>query len=135
MNDYIKARKAGLREVQRDISRGRYPYLTSLEDFVSNADIAGVYPVGLVEIPISMIAGTKTKGRQNAFSRGFLPVLEEASEFAAKWQKLVEIQETEGIRDAVKVYEYMQKFYVEEGNKRVSVTKYMNMPMILIKPM
>ena len=131
MNDYIKARKAGLREVQRDISRGRYPYLTSLEDFVSIADTAGEYPVGLVEIPISMIAGTKTKGRQNAFSRGFLPVLEEASEFAAKWQKLVEIQETEGIRDAVKVYEYMQKFYVEEGNKRVSVTKYMNMPMIL----
>ena len=31
-----------------------------------------------------------------------------------------------GIRDPVKVYEYMNKFYVLEGNKRVSVLKYFN---------
>ena len=30
----------------------------------------------------------------------------------------------EGIRDPIKAYEYMNKFYVEEGNKRVSVLKY-----------
>ncbi len=29
-----------------------------------------------------------------------------------------------GIRDPIKAYEYMNKFYVEEGNKRVSVMKY-----------
>ena len=129
--EYIRARKAGLREVQRDISSGRYPYLTSLEDFVVTADTAGEYPVGLLEIPVSMIAGTRNKGRQNAFSRGFMPILEEKSEFAVKWQHLFESQEEEGIRDAIKVYEYMQKFYVEEGNKRVSVTKFLNMPLIL----
>ena len=31
---------------------------------------------------------------------------------------------TEGIRDPIKAYEYMNKFYVEEGNKRVSVLKF-----------
>ncbi len=30
----------------------------------------------------------------------------------------------EGIREPVKVYEYMNRYYVEEGNKRVSVLKY-----------
>jgi hypothetical protein len=30
----------------------------------------------------------------------------------------------EGIREPIKAYEYMNKFYVEEGNKRVSVMKY-----------
>ena len=29
-----------------------------------------------------------------------------------------------GIHDAIKAWEYMNKFYVEEGNKRVSVMKY-----------
>ena len=30
----------------------------------------------------------------------------------------------EGIREPIKVYEYMNRFYVEEGNKRVSVLKF-----------
>ena len=131
LETYIKAKKAGMREVQRDISSGRYPYVPSLEEFVTNADIAGEYPVGLAEIPVDMIAGTRTKGRQNAFSRSFMPVLSENSEFAAKWQYLYESQLEEGIRDPIKVYEYMQKFYVEEGNKRVSVTRFVDMPLIM----
>ncbi len=131
MNDYSRARKAGLREVSRDISAGRFPYLTSLEYIASVSDTAGEYPIGLMEIPVTMIAGTKTAGRQNAFSSGFMPILAEGSEFALKWQTLYDSQEREGIRDPVKVYEYMQRFYVQEGNKRVSVTKFLGMPMIL----
>ena len=30
----------------------------------------------------------------------------------------------EGIRDPITCYEYMGRFYVQEGNKRVSVLKY-----------
>ena len=30
----------------------------------------------------------------------------------------------EGIREPIKAYEFMNKFYVEEGNKRVSVLKF-----------
>ena len=131
MDEYTKARKLGERQVGSQVSRGQYPYLMSLEDLITNDDIAGEFPVGLAEIPVSMIAGTRTQGRQNAFSCGFMPILKEDTEFACKWQKLYETQLEEGIRDAVKVYEYMQKFYVEEGNKRVSVIKYMHMPLIL----
>lgn len=30
----------------------------------------------------------------------------------------------EGIRDPVQLYEYMNRYYVAEGNKRVSILKY-----------
>ena len=51
-------------------------------------------------------------------------ILKENSEFALKWARLCEAQVEEGIRDPIKAYEYMNKFYVVEGNKRVSVLKY-----------
>ena len=36
----------------------------------------------------------------------------------------------EGIRDPVVVYEYLQRFYVQEGNKRVSVLRSLDVPTI-----
>ena len=68
--------------------------------------------------------GTKTVGRSSSFAGNFMPILREDTEFASKWINLSESQKDEGIRDPIKVYEYMNKFYVEEGNKRVSVMKY-----------
>ena len=53
-----------------------------------------------------------------------MPILQENTEFASKWSALSTSHIEEGIRDAIKAYEYMNKFYVLEGNKRVSVMKY-----------
>ena len=39
-------------------------------------------------------------------------------------QKLSTSHEKEGIHEPIKAWEYMNKFYVEEGNKRVSVMKF-----------
>ena len=39
----------------------------------------------------------------------------------------------EGIRDPILVYEFMHQFYVQEGNKRVSVMKYLDASRILAK--
>ena len=36
----------------------------------------------------------------------------------------------EGIRDPIRCYEYMGRFYVQEGNKRVSVLKSYGAPTI-----
>ncbi|GKT34796.1 BMP family ABC transporter substrate-binding protein, partial [Aduncisulcus paluster] len=44
--------------------------------------------------------------------------------FKEKWIALCEAHLEEGIRDPIKVYEFMNWFYVLEGNKRVSVLKY-----------
>ena len=60
----------------------------------------------------------------------FMPLLSEKTEFAMKWEKLYETHQEEGIRDPVEVYEFMNHFYVAEGNKRVSILKYCHAPMI-----
>ena len=86
-------------------------------------EISGEIPLGIVSIPLEKVVGTKTEGRSNSFSGSFYPIMEEQTEFAAKWMNLYRAHLEEGIRDPVKVYEYMNRFYVQEGNKRVSVLK------------
>lgn len=80
--------------------------------------------LGLVSIPVDRIVGTKSKGRSQSFSKSFYPVLKENTEFASKWISLCNAHLNEGIREPIKAYEFMNEFYVEEGNKRVSVLKY-----------
>lgn len=89
-----------------------------------NISILREIPLGLVQIPMNQIAGTKTEGRSAALSRGFYPLLDSKSEFASKWISLCKAHLDEGIRDPIKAYEFMNRFYVSEGNKRVSVLKF-----------
>ncbi len=77
-----------------------------------------------MELPISRITGNKELGRNNAFANNFMPIFPETSEFATKWCNLYESYMEEGIRDAIECYEYMNRYYVVEGNKRVSVSKF-----------
>jgi basic membrane lipoprotein Med (substrate-binding protein (PBP1-ABC) superfamily) len=129
--DYNKAKRIGEKQWNKAAAEGKDPALPSLDVLVPEMLQLNEVPIGLVEIPIDMIAGTRTRGRTSAFSADYYPILSEKSEFAMKWSNLVRAQLTEGIRDAIKVYEYMQRFYVEEGNKRVSVLKYLGVPVVL----
>lgn len=122
--DYIKAYKAGKRDYQARMMRGEIPTLKVLDDVLSSRGRYSEVQLGLVQIPIEQIVGTKTSGRSSAFSGNFMPILRENTEFAYKWSVLSESHLKEGIRDPIKAYEYMNKFYIEEGNKRVSVLKY-----------
>ena len=53
-----------------------------------------------------------------------MPLLNESSEFAAKWSALYRSHLAEGIREPVIACEFMNSYYIIEGNKRVSVLKY-----------
>ncbi len=53
-----------------------------------------------------------------------MPLLGLKTEFATKWINLCVSHLDEGIRDPIICFEYLGKFYVQEGNKRVSVLKY-----------
>ena len=90
IEDYRKARKLGQRQVQRDVASGRYPYPVALSDILKDRGYQGEVPLGVREIDLALIAGTRTQGRQNSFSRDFMPLLEEDSEFAAKWSALID---------------------------------------------
>ena len=85
----------------------------------------------MVEIPTNLIVGAKTSGRTTAFTRSFLPLLGADTEFAYKWVSLCAAHlSDEGIREPIICYEYLGKFYVQEGNKRVSVLRHFGAPRI-----
>lgn len=127
---YRKARAIGRRQVRDDIAKGIYPYLPALDAMVDDIATMHELPIGLMEIRRELIMGTRTRGRQSVFSRSFMPLADSNSEFAEKWSALFQSQLDEGIRDPIKVYEYLQRFYVLEGNKRCSVLKFLHMPTI-----
>lgn len=128
---YAHALKLGQRYYKTALAHGGYPYPPVLDDIVDEANIVGRADIGLVNIPADLIVGTKTAGRVSALAGNFMPLLEEGCEFAEKWISLCQAHlGDEGIRDAVKCYEYMGKFYVQEGNKRVSVLKSYQAPTI-----
>lgn len=130
-DDYIKAQKMGLKAFKTCTSRGQYPYLPVLDEILSHVDIECEVNLGTINIPLGQVIGTSTAGRTRAFAANFMPLLNYGTEFASKWSHLVDAQIEEGIHDAVKVYEYMNKYYVVEGNKRVSVLKFFDSPTIL----
>ena len=122
--DYSKAYKLGKKDYQARMLRGEKPTLEVLDDIMPAKGEYHEMPLGLVQIPADRIVGTKTMGRSSSFAGNVMPILREETEFAAKWSTLSSSHVEEGIRDPIKAYEYMNKFYVEEGNKRVSVMKF-----------
>lgn len=124
LEDYKNALKSGQRAYRACVTRGQSPYLAVLDDILVNVNIVAQEPLGLVEIPAESIVGTKTSGRHTAFAPNFMPLLEPDTEFAGKWSNLCDAHLEEGIHTPIIAYEFLNKFYVQEGNKRVSVLKY-----------
>ncbi len=123
-SDYEKAQKAGLRAFRTAVSKGTNEYLPVLDEVIKDVEIVGEVSLGLVQIPLDRVIGTSTQGRTFAFANNFMPILDYNTEFGAKWSTLCDSQVEEGIHEPIKVYEYLNYFYVIEGNKRVSVLKY-----------
>lgn len=122
--DYLEAIKLGRKEYRNRINKGMYPYLPVLDEILTHVDIEKEVNLGLVQVPLKLVVGTSTRGRTNAFAGNFMPILDWGSEFGAKWAALCDSQMEEGIREPIIAYEYMNRYYVVEGNKRVSVLKY-----------
>ena len=129
-DEYMKAYKAGEKEYKERVAAGEYPYLPALDDIAPDAETMTHQTLGIKEIPVNLIAGTKTRARQNSFAPDFMPLIGPDSEFAAKWNNLYMAQIKEGFNDPIKAYEYLHRFYVLEGNKRVSVSRFLDMPTI-----
>ena len=124
MEEYGKAQKLGQKDYREKMLHGQSPFLPVLDEILRNVQVENQLPLGLVEIPIKLVVGTKTAGRTAAFASNFMPLLDLKSEFGSKWVSLCMAHVDEGIRDPIRCFEYMGRFYVQEGNKRVSVLKY-----------
>lgn len=127
INDYSSqyeyAQKLAKKAFFNDKLHKRNPYLPSLDEIVDEYTCSRVN-LGTIEVPADLIVGTKTSGRTISFASNFMPLIKKNSEFSSKWLQVCKYHLSDtGISDPPKVYEYLGKFYVEEGNKRVSVLK------------
>ena len=129
--EYARALRAGQREAKERLAAGKDPHPAVLDAILTPSMRDTYQEVGVLDIPINQIVGTKSVGRVSAFSASFMPLLPPESEFAMKWVGLcVHHMGEEGIHDPILCYEYLGEFYVQEGNKRVSVLRHLGAPRI-----
>lgn len=129
--DYARAKIRGDLAHYRAMIAGEQPYIVSLDSFLKDSNSLQQVDLGMMELPVESIVGTKTDSRQNAFAPNFMPLLDPKSEFGRKWSALYDSCVQDGVRESIKVYEYLRKFYVQEGNKRVSVMRYLGIQQAL----
>ncbi len=131
IEEYAQALRQGQKEYRELIMAGKEPHPAVLDEILKDDLSETVVDVGTLEIPAQRIVGTKTAGRITAFTASFKPLLDGKSEFANKWITLCAAHLGEaGISDPIVCYEYLGNFYVQEGNKRVSVLRHFGAPRI-----
>ena len=131
IDEYALALRRGLKESRELSALGKRSHPLVLDEILPENFPGAVVDVGLLEIPAERIIGVKSAGRITAFSASFRPLLESKTEFASKWMNLCKAHLGEaGIHDPILCYEYLGDFYVQEGNKRVSVLRHFGAPRI-----
>ena len=131
MEEYAHALRLAQKEYRELQAAGKYPHPAVLDELLSENGTETVISIGLVDIPSERIIGTKSAGRITAFTPSFRPLLDVKSEFGMKWVSLCEAHLGDtGITDPIECYEYLGNFYVQEGNKRVSVLRHFDAPRI-----
>ena len=129
--EYAAALSRGKKEYKERTAAGQNPYPEVLDQILENQTANAIQEVGLVEIPAERIIGVKSAGRITAFTASFRPLLGVDTEFGTKWCSLCQDHLGDaGIREPVLCYEYLGDFYVQEGNKRVSVLRHFDAPRI-----
>ena len=124
-DQYMKALKEGQKEYKECIQKAVDPNPAVLDEMLSADVTESFVSVGLVDIPLNRVVGTKSAGRVSVFTPSFRPLLEPDTEFATKWINLCAAHlGEEGIRQPIECFEYLGNFYVQEGNKRVSVLRH-----------
>ena len=129
---YRYAHKLAKKSLSRARRRQEPLHPLVLDEIVNVYDCSTEH-LGEIDVPASLIVGTRTAARTISFSYDFLPLMKEKSEFAAKWRAVCAYHLSDtGIAEAPTAYEYLGKFYIEEGNKRVSVLKSYGAPYITL---
>ena len=123
--EYLVALNRGKKEYKELLAAGLDPHPAVLDEILGDNPAVSIQELGIIDIPAHRIIGVKSAGRITAFTRSFRPLLSIESEFGIKWYTLCRdhLGDT-GIREPILCYEYLGDFYVQEGNKRVSVLRH-----------
>ena len=123
--EYAEALARGKKELRELVILRKELHPAVLDEILDEDQAYTVQELGLAEIPVERIIGVKSAGRVSAFTPTFSPLLAPDSEFGLKWINLCKDHlGDEGIRDPIMCFEYLGNFYVQEGNKRVSVLRH-----------
>lgn len=123
LEQYRYALKAGKRNVRQRKREDKNPHPAVLDEMINIYEFSQER-IGEIDVPAKLIVGTQTSSRTLSFSSDFMPLMKERSEFAAKWRDVCSYHLSDtGIAEAPTAYEYLGKFYIIEGNKRVSVLR------------
>ena len=131
MDEYSQALRLGQKEYRELLLTGKPCHPAVLDEILPELATESVVDIGLVDIPAERIVGTGTAGRITAFTPSFRPLLGPKTEFGFKWINLCKAHLGDsGITDPIQCFEYLGNFYVQEGNKRVSVLRHFDAPRI-----
>lgn len=121
---YTKANARARKTVNDFCKLSADPYLNAMENTLDESSIAERVDLGILEIPVRQIVGSVSDSDEMLYTYDFMPLAEDASEFADSWCRMYqEYLSTRGLTDPIECVEYMGKFYVIDGKKRVSVLK------------
>lgn len=97
-----------------------------LEKMLDRQKVAYEIDLGTLEIPVNQIVGFAADDQKELlYASNFMPLSSAETLFAETWRHLyLEYLSDEGLRAPIRCYEYLGKFYVRDGAKRVSVLKH-----------
>ena len=121
---YSVVQNQAKRVVRKGAFDGKDTALPVLESVLDQNKVAGEVDLGVVDIPVNQIVGIASDSDRDIYTSDFLPLLSIKSEFAEQWTQLfMEHLSNAGLANPIRVYEYLGKFYVVDGKKRVSAVK------------
>ena len=98
--------------------------LPLLKTVLDTYNVAGETDLGVVKIPVKQIVGVVAEKDRDAYVSDFFPLPSVNSEFAEKWTMMfMENLSDAGLSNPIRCYEFLGKFYVVDGKKRVSAVK------------
>lgn len=124
---YQKAYALANRNLQRDKKLGLSRTPVVLEDILDKSMIANKIDLGITDIPTNLITGIAHQSQAlTLYTRAFLPTSDPDSDYAEHWIGLYHEFVNQGsFCKEIKCVEYLGKFYVIDGLKRVSVARCM----------
>ena len=132
---YQRAYALGLKKLD-DKKKKRLPLCpASLSALFDEKMVSYRMDLGILEIPTNLIVGVSEETEDTLlYTKEFLPIAAPNTDFADIWRTLYnEIKTEEAFSDEIFCYEYLGKFYVCDGLKRVSVAKVIGLDVIKAK--
>ena len=101
----------------------RYQCPPELSAMLRSGKLTNAEELGVLEIPVSKIVGIASICGKESYAGDFLPIVSPKNSFADNWCSIYS-KYLNGEKIApITCYEYLGKFYVVDGKKRVSVMK------------